>query len=86
MRQQYNQRKMSALSMMYRQAWRKGLKTTYYLRTLAASKVEKMDAKSDKVLTGVVAATAGKKTYTEEEILACRRNAASGEVECEVCQ
>ena len=26
---------------MYRDAWRKGLKTTYYLRTLGASNIEK---------------------------------------------
>ena len=29
------------LSEVYRAAWRLGLKTTYYLRTLAASQVEK---------------------------------------------
>ena len=29
------------LSEVYRTAWRLGLKTTYYLRTLAASQVEK---------------------------------------------
>jgi ribonucleoside-diphosphate reductase alpha chain len=78
---------MSALSLMYRSAWRKGLKTTYYLRTLSASKVEKVDSQVEKVLTGVVGSTvAPKRTYTEEEILACRKNAETGEVECEACQ
>jgi ribonucleoside-diphosphate reductase alpha chain len=32
---------MKAMSHMYRHAWRAGLKTTYYLRTLGASTVEK---------------------------------------------
>ncbi|MBF6621403.1 MAG: ribonucleoside-diphosphate reductase subunit alpha [Patulibacter sp.] len=32
---------MKAMSHMYRRAWRMGLKTTYYLRTLGASSIEK---------------------------------------------
>lgn len=32
---------MKAMSHMYRHAWRAGLKTTYYLRTLGASSIEK---------------------------------------------
>ena len=32
---------LKTLSHMYRDAWRKGLKTTYYLRTLGASNIEK---------------------------------------------
>jgi ribonucleoside-diphosphate reductase alpha chain len=32
---------MKAMSHMYRRAWRAGLKTTYYLRTLGASAIEK---------------------------------------------
>ena len=32
---------MKSLSHMYRAAWRQGLKTTYYLRTLGASNIEK---------------------------------------------
>ena len=32
---------LKALSHMYRHAWRAGLKTTYYLRTLGASAIEK---------------------------------------------
>jgi ribonucleoside-diphosphate reductase alpha chain len=32
---------MKAMSHMYRRAWRAGLKTTYYLRTLGASSIEK---------------------------------------------
>ena len=33
--------KLKTLSHMYRSAWHKGLKTTYYLRTLGASNIEK---------------------------------------------
>jgi ribonucleoside-diphosphate reductase alpha chain len=73
---------MPPLSQMYRNAWRKGLKTTYYLRTKAASQVEKADSQVEKELRGVVA----KRKYTEEEIIACRKNAETGEVECEACQ
>ena len=32
---------MKAMSHMYRRAWHAGLKTTYYLRTLGASTIEK---------------------------------------------
>ena len=32
---------LKALSHMYRHAWHTGLKTTYYLRTLGASSIEK---------------------------------------------
>jgi ribonucleoside-diphosphate reductase alpha chain len=32
---------MRAMSHMYRRAWHAGLKTTYYLRTLGASSIEK---------------------------------------------
>ena len=36
---------MKTLSHMYRRAWHAGLKTTYYLRTLAASNIEKATVK-----------------------------------------
>ena len=39
---------MKAMSHMYRHAWHAGLKTTYYLRTLGASSIEK--ATGDRVL------------------------------------
>jgi ribonucleoside-diphosphate reductase alpha chain len=40
------------LSYMYRAAWRKGLKTTYYLRTLGASNIEKATIKVKKEIRG----------------------------------
>jgi ribonucleoside-diphosphate reductase alpha chain len=45
---------LKSLSHMYRAAWRKGLKTTYYLRTLGASNIEKatVDPKESKAFSG----------------------------------
>lgn len=49
-----------ALDELYRLAWRSGLKTTYYLRTRAATSVEKSTLKgTDGRLTGVPGAGAG---------------------------
>jgi ribonucleoside-diphosphate reductase alpha chain len=48
---------MRSLSMMYRNAWRKGLKTTYYLRTKAASEIEQSTEDVKKVQTGIIGAT-----------------------------
>ena len=46
---------MKTLSHMYRAAWRHGLKTTYYLRTLGASNIEKATVGAKKELRGVIA-------------------------------
>jgi len=46
---------MKTLSHMYRSAWRKGLKTTYYLRTLGASNIEKATVSVKKEKRGVIA-------------------------------
>ena len=70
---------LKTLSHMYRGAWHMGLKTTYYLRTLGASNIEKatvsikQDAKEQK-------------TYTEAERQACSIEAMMRGEECEVCQ
>ncbi len=64
---------MKTLSHMYRRAWRVGLKTTYYLRTLGASNIEK-------------ATVAVKKTFTPEEQAACSIEAMRNGEECEACQ
>jgi ribonucleoside-diphosphate reductase alpha chain len=61
---------MKTMSHMYRRAWHAGLKTTYYLRTLGASSIEKAT---------VNAVQAG-------EALACSIEAARNGEECEVCQ
>jgi ribonucleoside-diphosphate reductase alpha chain len=57
---------------MYRAAWKHGLKTTYYLRTLGASNIEKATVGAKKNLRGVVA-TSQKQTPEEPEV-------------CESCQ
>lgn len=61
---------MKTLSHMYRAAWRHGLKTTYYLRTLGASNIEKATIGAKKELRGIVAQ---KQTPEEPEV-------------CESCQ
>lgn len=64
---------MKSLSHMYRHAWRTGLKTTYYLRTLGASNIEK-------------ATVTLKKQPSEAEVEACRLDAMQNGGECEACQ
>jgi len=50
---------MKTLSHMYRAAWKHGLKTTYYLRTLGASNIEKATVGAKKELRGIVAKKQG---------------------------
>ncbi|MFM9000465.1 MAG: ribonucleoside-diphosphate reductase subunit alpha [Opitutia bacterium] len=72
---------LKTLSHMYQYAWRTGLKTTYYLRTLSASNIEKstVDLKLDK-------AEPKKKEYTEAEKNACSLEAMRNGGTCEACQ
>tara|TARA_B100001248_G_scaffold261923_1_gene255036 strand:+ start:68264 stop:71521 length:3258 start_codon:yes stop_codon:yes gene_type:complete len=81
---------LKALSHMYRMAWRLGLKTTYYLRTLGASNIEKATLSFKKDKRGIVAETAQnkeeKKEYTESEKKACSLEAMLNGGECEACQ
>lgn len=74
---------LKTLSHMYRAAWRTGMKTTYYLRTLGASHIEKATVAVDKAKRGVVA---GKKAYSEEEKKVCSLEAMRNGEECEACQ
>ncbi len=74
---------------MYRAAWRQGLKTTYYLRTLGASNIEKatVDLKQGKPLAAEVAdEPSAKKEYTDAEKKACSIEAMMNGEECEACQ
>ncbi len=48
---------LKTLSHMYRSAWRQGLKTTYYLRSLGASSVEKSTVSVKKTTRGIIGAT-----------------------------
>ena len=69
---------MKALSHMYRHAWRAGLKTTYYLRTLGASTIEKATVHA---ATEAPVPTAG-----SVEAAACSIEAAARGEDCEACQ
>ena len=78
---------MSTLSHMYRGAWKKGLKTTYYLRTRSASNIEKSTAEVEKEMRGLVGqANANKRAYTSEEAMACSIEAMRNGGTCEACQ
>ncbi len=48
---------LKTLSHMYRHAWRAGLKTTYYLRTLGASNIEKATVATRKEVRGAAGET-----------------------------
>ena len=71
---------MTAMSHIYRRAWRAGLKTTYYLRTLGASSIEKSSA------ARVEPAAAPALPPTAAEIQACSIEAMRNGEECEACQ
>ena len=75
---------------MYRHAWSKGLKTTYYLRTLGASNIEKATTSVKKDVRGIAGQTtenfAPKNDYTEAEKKACSIDAMMNGEECEACQ
>ncbi|ADE54497.1 ribonucleoside-diphosphate reductase subunit alpha [Coraliomargarita akajimensis] len=78
---------IKTLSHMYRDAWRKGLKTTYYLRTLGASNIEKATVSVKKEVRGRAGdATPAKKEYTDAEVKACSLEAMMNGGECEACQ
>jgi ribonucleoside-diphosphate reductase alpha chain len=67
---------LKALSHMYRHAWHCGLKTTYYLRTLGASTIEK----------ATVSAVAETPVALALDAAACSIEAAARGEECEACQ
>jgi len=69
---------LKMLSHMYQYAWRTGLKTTYYLRTLGASNIEKATVEK--------ATKAAKMEYTAEEKNACSIEAMRNGGTCEACQ
>ncbi len=78
---------MKTLSHMYRAAWRQGLKTTYYLRTLGASNIEKATVAVKKNAAAPAAApTPEKRSYSESEKLACSIEAMRNGEACEACQ
>lgn len=82
---------LKVMSRMYRLAWHQGLKTTYYLRTLGASNIEKATVKLKKeVRAGLQEPAAGlevgPKNLSEEAKEACSIEARRNGGECEACQ
>ena len=92
---------MKTMSHMYRHAWRAGLKTTYYLRSLGASGIEKASVASKKEVRGITGGgtaspvpqvsglspqVSEKKEYTAAEKTACSIEAMRNGGECEACQ
>ena len=86
---------------MYRACWRKGLKTTYYLRTLGASNIEKATVSIKKQVRGLVAQeTTGNaientsvstevvdlKNRESEPVTACSLYPHGSDNYCEACQ
>jgi len=65
---------LKALSHMYRHAWHAGLKTTYYLRTLGASTIEKATVQAPVAIA------------ERPDAAACSIDAAARGEECEACQ
>jgi ribonucleoside-diphosphate reductase alpha chain len=75
------------LSSMYLYAWKKGLKTTYYLRSRPATRINKTTTSSAPSTptrpNGGGEPAPAPKTYTEEEALAC---SLENPESCEACQ
>ncbi|MEP6672933.1 MAG: ribonucleoside-diphosphate reductase subunit alpha [Chthoniobacter sp.] len=69
-----------AASFMYREAWERGLKTTYYLRTLNKSAIDSSNRDRR------AAVTEPKREFTAEEKNACSIEAMRNGGTCEACQ
>jgi ribonucleoside-diphosphate reductase alpha chain len=76
---------LKSLSHMYRAAWKSGMKTTYYLRTLGASNIEKATVGVKKVAAPAADGDAPP-AYTEAQKVACSIDAMLNGGECEACQ
>jgi ribonucleoside-diphosphate reductase alpha chain len=81
----------SNLNRTHRRAWDKGLKTTYYLRTLQARNIEKsaIDVKKEQrglMATQTAATAAETKQFTEAEKNECSLDAMLNGGTCEACQ
>lgn len=75
------------LSSMYMYGWKKGLKTTYYLRSRPATSIAKTTTTTKKAAIVAEAAAAApveaKKVYTDEEAITCSLENPEA---CEACQ
>lgn len=72
-----------AASFMYREAWERGLKTTYYLRTINKSGIDNALRDRNKKTN---ADPAPRREYTEAEKQACSLEAMRNGGTCEACQ
>ena len=73
------------LSHMYRSAWRKGLKTTYYLRTRAASNIEKATTNVGVMQDAFNKAPTEADVEAYKTVMAANRRKAEAGEECESC-
>ena len=77
------------LSSMYMYAWKRGIKTTYYLRSRPATRIAKTTVKGGSVMNmenktpEVQMDAAPAKTYTDAEVIACSLENPEA---CEACQ
>lgn len=71
------------LSSMYMYAWQKGLKTTYYLRSRPATRINQITAELKITETAVESQPADVRAYSDEEALACSLENPEA---CEACQ
>ena len=76
------------LSSMYMYAWKKGLKTTYYLRSRPATSIAKTTVKKTSTATATITETtiveaAPKTEYSDSEVIACSLDNPEA---CEACQ
>lgn len=72
-------------SFVYREAWERGLKTTYYLRTLNRSAIDSAHRDNARAAQPAPAATP-KREYTAEQKTACSIEAMRNGGTCEACQ
>jgi len=76
------------LSSMYMYAWKKGLKTTYYLRSrpatsIAKTTVKRTTANGSTITETTIVEAAPKKEYSDAEVIACSLENPEA---CEACQ
>jgi ribonucleoside-diphosphate reductase alpha chain len=74
------------MSSMYMYAWQKGLKTTYYLRSRPATKINQVsagEARTSSAANEIDVANADVKAYSDEEALVC---SLENPESCEACQ
>jgi ribonucleoside-diphosphate reductase alpha chain len=68
---------------MYAYAWKSGLKTTYYLRSRPATRIQQATVAASSTSTASPPSVLTPTTYTDEEALAC---SLENPENCEACQ